>query len=93
MEKAQTSIEMLILLAGAIMVTIIVGVALKNIGSQSANTTTNTIKCTIMDCTSCKTTTGCAGYQLDGTQITWDALNPSCTETEKTLFSSCQSTT
>ncbi len=95
MKKAQTSIEILMLLGGAILVTIIIGIALKNVGSQSANTTTNTIKCTMLDCTSCKTTAGCTGYQADGTVLAWDITVPAtdpCTSIDKALFSSCKPT-
>lgn len=43
-QKAQTSIEVLVLLGGAILVAVIVGMALKQMGSNVAETASNEIQ-------------------------------------------------
>jgi len=92
--KAQTSIEVLILLGGAIIVAIIVGVALKGLASNSANQAQNQINCTVLDCSGCKTTAGCSGYSIAEVKL-WDG-NPSngnCNPTTSDAgFGSCKLT-
>lgn len=88
--KAQTSIELLLLLGGAILVAVIIGMALKNMGGIVGNQATNQINCTALDCSTCKKTVGCMVYWNDGTAPLAGSGTADCTATELPKFDSCK---
>ena len=87
-QKAQTSIEVLLLLGGAILIAIIVGMTLKNIGSTVGNQAINQISCTGLNCDECKKITGCTVYLTGLAPVAADGS--ACSETQKTLFETCK---
>ena len=97
MKKAQTSIEVLLLIGGALLVAIIIGIALKSIATQSSNQAIEQIKCEGLNCDNCIRTAGCAGFMQDGTPIAPWVSDPaaSCNNAQKTAFDvggSCKAT-
>jgi uncharacterized protein (UPF0333 family) len=89
MKKAQTSLEVLMLLGGAIIIALVVGIALKNIGTDTGNQAQNQIKCVNLECNSCKKTDSCIGAKEDGTTL-FEGSSTSPPTTECTLFKSCK---
>jgi hypothetical protein len=83
---------MLILLGGAIIVAVLVGVTLKGIGQNTGGTAVNTINCTVSSCMECWQKTGCSGYDAINTKI-FDGSNANigdCTGAIKINYFKCQ---